>query len=219
MIWEPPSNVLSQNDKRKLQVSVWKSSPPPRKHSHFVTRYKTPCKILINIVTLEFKLKWTFVPLVLKAKRDEDENKVEKEHDESHAPRHLPVEYENGQKYETQHAKEKRDGADHPLGRNGNTLLVSHSVQKPRKRQPENEEEPHQWRRSTSWKVRIESLPDRNIEYVGSDRRGNGHVSEPLAGHNDAGYEVRNRRASCQKSQAHYLRKQIKWNCKKYLKW
>ena len=47
--------------------------------------------------------------------------------------------------------------------------------------------------------------PDSHIEDVAAHRRRDGHVPEPLPGHDDAGDEVRDGGAGCQEGEAHHL--------------
>lgn len=47
--------------------------------------------------------------------------------------------------------------------------------------------------------------PDCHIEDVAANRGGDGHVTEALPGHNNAGDEVRDGGARCQEGEAHHL--------------
>ena len=54
-------------------------------------------------------------------------------------------------------------------------------------------------------------LPDGDVEDVGADRGGDGHIAEALPGDDDRSDEVRDRRAGREEGQAHHLQPNIRY--------
>ena len=92
--------------------------------------------MFVSLVSLHFVHRTDDV-FVLESKWDKDKAKVEYEHGESHRFGHLPIKEEDREENQTQHAEKNGYWANHSLGIHRHRLLKHHRVEKPRKWQPE----------------------------------------------------------------------------------